>query len=567
MIERFNNSYMDLINKNIKEIKNISKELVKKDVWPMKKSYISVLTRKTILLLQEHIAKLCKQRKFERAKEIINKYAFSFVIRMYAIHQFTGRKSRFTPGIDGTVILNDQSCLNLLEDTKFVKVNKIKISNIRRVKVPKKSGKYRDLGIGNIIDRVLQKSMILLIEPYYEALYHTEVYGFRPGRSTIQAVGLVYKYISTGQSKKILLKIDIKGCFDNKKTEALKNIWVPTKYRKITDIWLTSRIVDSKDQVIDYTNSGVSQGSIIRPLFTNVLLNGLKDFVYQGFPKFFKRTSMNSGYQVSNHCITYADDIILIFNCGNLSYIKNKIEIYLSNLGLKLSEEKTKIFTFEGNDVFKFDYLGFTIYLIPIQKIKKGILIQKDKSLYTKRAGIEPFKVFIYPSNENMKKHKDTLKETIRASYNLSPPQLIEKLNPIIRGFSNYYNYSQSYRILSWLDLFVHKRLLQWAKKKFKKLPMSIITKKYFVTKQNLWGFFGKYSNLKSNDLKRLRNIRQLESHIKLKTIPIYMGIIPVKLRNKSFYTNREDYVEYRSKVWIKRGKENIYSKESLLSK
>jgi len=188
------------------------------------KSDITVRLRKNINDLQLSIAKLTKQGKVYAAKKLINNYSFNLSIRLYSIHLFSKRTSRFTSGVDGQKIINDDDCLKLLELSKYSNVKNIDNSTIRRVSIPKSDGTERILGIGNILDRVLQKSMCILIEPYYETMYHPEVYGFRPGRNAQQAVALAFKLLSTGQKRKSFISLDIKGCFDNINQESLMEI-------------------------------------------------------------------------------------------------------------------------------------------------------------------------------------------------------------------------------------------------------------------------------------------------------------------------------------------------------
>lgn len=190
----------------------------------MQNSSISCIVRAFIQELQKVICELSKQDKEKEAKTIINHFAFNIIIRVYAIHIFTGRTSRFTPGIDKFTITGYEECLVLLEQSKFSNIKPKCNTVIKRVKIPKGYGKTRPLGIFNMLDRVLQKMLTVLIEPFYDAHFHSDVYGFRPGRSAIQAVARATGLLNQGQIRKTLISIDIEGCFDNIATERLLKI-------------------------------------------------------------------------------------------------------------------------------------------------------------------------------------------------------------------------------------------------------------------------------------------------------------------------------------------------------
>jgi len=186
--------------------------------------------------LQFHIGLLSKQGLIEEAFNLMDEYSFSIINRVLSIHQYFKKGAKTAPGVDGALLLNESDCLRMLEETKLFRATKLRSSVIKRVYIPKKSSGERPLGLGNIIDRVLQRMMVNLVEPYYESKYYYDMYGFRRGRSQVQAVAQLYMYMSKGMATKNVIFLDIKGFFDNISHEFLKEIRVPSLFRNLTNV-------------------------------------------------------------------------------------------------------------------------------------------------------------------------------------------------------------------------------------------------------------------------------------------------------------------------------------------
>jgi len=123
--------------------------------------------------------------------------------------------------------------------------------------------------------------------------------------------------------------------------------------------------------------------------------------------------------------------------------------MYLETLGLKINDQKTIIKELKTSHNFNMHYLGFKLTFVKPATLYKGTLISKDEELIRKKSSPEIFKVLVSVDDKALKNHKEKLKKVIRSGYNLSVPQLIQKLNPIIIGFSNYFNLAQSYSYMS----------------------------------------------------------------------------------------------------------------------
>lgn len=535
------------LKRNFKEVEKDIRRMVYVNKWPLSNSEIIIRIRRNIKDLQMFIAKLTKQGNLYEAKILIEIFSFNVSIRAYSIHLFSKRVSRFTLGVNGCKIKNDDDCLKLLKASKYSKISKIDSTKIHRVVISEFDVSERILGISNILDRVLQKSMCILIEPLYETQFHPGVYGFRPGRNAQQAVALACKLLSTEQERKSFISLDIKGCFDNFKQSCLMDIWVPKKFRNLTNLWLTSEIV-KKNRAIEVMSEGVYKGSSIWPLFINILLNDIYLKVFEDQIQTFKKINTYIGCKVSNYCISYVYDLLFIFNTAETKNILTKIRKYLDNIGLKINEGTVFVKELKSSENFSMNYLGFKFIFIKPSMLYKGSLISKDEDFERKYNSSEKFKILISVSDKAMKNHKEKLKKIIKDNYNASVPKLIQKLNLIIMEFSNYFNLGQSYRYMTWLDMFVLKRILIWLKKKFKKTSMKELVMTYMLI-DGKWNFHGNYSNAKSNDVKHNRYKIVLKKHVHLKTLPVRHFILRKDLRKTSYYLNSVEYMVYQARV------------------
>jgi len=411
------------------------------NVWPFSDAALLVDSKKFMFDLQYCIAWLSKHNLSDEAFDLMDFYSFHLVNRAYSIYLIANNKSKLTPGFDGFVLKDKKDCMLLLMQTNYFKVNKINSSVIRRIYIEKSNGSKRSIGINNILDRVLQTMMVNLLDPFYDVKFHEDSYGFRKGRSQIHAAAQLHKYILSGMGRKTLLFLDIKSFFDEISHDFLKNIRVPKKFSRLVSVWINCKVFCSESRkYINPTQKGISQGAVFSPLFSNIVLLGFHEAAYKGLPKAFLRVSSTKGYNITAKTIIYADDIVLIFNLNHYETIFSNVVNFLSERGLSLSKQKTKKFRMNTRSAFKFDYLGFVFYYISNKKLKYSNLLSRRKDVSRRKKSKEPGSFLITICKSNLTKHKLLIKRTIRLNYNLSVPQLIVKLNPIIIGFTNYFS-------------------------------------------------------------------------------------------------------------------------------
>jgi hypothetical protein len=136
----------------------------------------------------------------------------------------------------------------------------------------------------------------------------------------------------------------------------------------------------------------------------------------------------------------------------------------------------------------------------------------------------------------------------------LSVSQLIDKLNPILKGFSTYFNWSCSYRLLNWLDFFIFKRIFLYLSKKFKKFSKRVIIERYFrEVNGKRWVLVGTYFNSESNNLISNQNIKMLSSCTELSTLPLYAGRLLNKLKSANYFLRPAQFSLESSKIWRRR--------------
>lgn len=335
----------------------------------------------------------------------------------------------------------------------------------RRVWIPKPGkAEKRPLGIPTIYDRALQGVVKSALEPEWEAKFEASSYGFRPGRACQDAV----KHIKLAiQSKaKYVLDADIAKCFDRIDHKTLLHKLNHTgKVRQQIKSWLKSGVIDQK--VFTAISEGTPQGGVISPLLANVALHGMESMLMD----FAKTLNMRNekgnqiGWQSKVKSLTfirYADDFLLMHHDINVvQRCRELISEWLKDIGLELKPSKTRIahtlYPDKSEDgTAGFDFLGYNIRQFPAGKYV---------SAKHRHKGALGFNTFITPSKDACKKHQSRISEIIRKHKSSPQALLIQELNPVIRGWCNYYKFSdaQTRKILTQQDHLVFQKLRAWG--------------------------------------------------------------------------------------------------------
>ncbi|MBE8969337.1 group II intron reverse transcriptase/maturase [Nostocales cyanobacterium LEGE 12452] len=394
---------------------------------------------------------------FRRLQKTLMK---SWSARALAVRRVTqDNQGKKTAGVDGVKSLTPKQRLELTGNLNLG----TKVSPTRRVWIPKPgTEEKRPLGIPTMKDRALQALVKLALEPEWEARFEPNSYGFRAGRSCHDAVEAIFLAIRV--KPKYVLDADIAKCFDRIDQEALlrKLNTFPT-IRRQARAWLKAGVMDGKQ--LFPTSEGTPQGGVISPLMANIALHGMEERVKQ-YAKTLKGDKRAN--QSSLSLIRYADDFVILHeNITVVQRCKEIISEWLQGMGLELKPSKTRLaHTLIQYEQEKpgFDFLGFTIQQFP-------------KGKYYSKQG---FKTIITPSKQKQKVHYEQIASTIEAHKAAPQAALISRLNPIIRGWANYYATVVSKVAYSDIDNLTYQKLSAWAKRRHPKKNGEWVSKRYW---------------------------------------------------------------------------------------
>ena len=312
---------------------------------------------------------------------------------------------------------------------------------VRRIWLDKADGSKRPIGIPTIRDRVAQMVCKLIIEPIFEADFEECSYGFRPGRSSKDAMRMIKEHLQSG--KTAVLDADLSAYFDTIPHGKLKIVLEQRisdpRMLQLINLWLKSPVYEDGE----YTGgkkqkTGTPQGGVISPLLANIYMN-LVDRIVNDSRKLF--------YQTGIKIIRYADDFVLMGK-RITQEAEDKLREILGRMGLKLNEDKTRKVQAEKTG---FNFLGFTV--------------RYDRDIFGQNKGYWN----IIPSYKSEKKIREKVHEFLGKSGHLAPGYVTHGLNMIIRGWLNYYDLpGVSYPAMSkrMLRHYLQERLNRYYKRK-----------------------------------------------------------------------------------------------------
>ena len=413
--------------------------------------------------------------------------------RRAAIQKVLSHKGGKTCGTDHVLITEDMQKWEMVEWLKETIQNpESYIANpVKTVYIPKPNGMKRPLGIPTIHDRCLQALVNYVVEPLVEINSDRHSYGFRQFRSPKMALGsLRVNLRSSGEFyDKYALDADIKGFFDNISHEWLiNNTPIEITLLPLLKQWLRAGHI-YKGEWNESTDSGTPQGGIISPTLANLTLNGLEEVVGNSIKQIYnikkrgiylgklnhQRGRTKYGWLSTNlHVVRFADDVVILARSRRMieEAIKPAMEEFLKERGLWMSEEKTKIVSIRKGE--KLDFLGYTLrYLKEIRPKSKLFHDRQNKEA-----------ILCYPQEAKVKDIQNKIRGIVERSYNLTAYTLISKLNPVIRGWCQYFNLGQSYQYRNKLNYLLYTLTQKWARRKHPKWGGKRIANTYFLNER-----------------------------------------------------------------------------------
>ncbi len=387
---------------------------------------------------------------------------------MVAWRRVRGNKGARTGGVDGITPRSlgsraEELLMGLRDD---LKARRFVPQRVRQKTIPKASGKVRSLGIPTVADRVVQASLKLVLEPIFEADFKPCSYGFRPKRRAQDAIAEIHYLGSPNRNYHWVFEGDIKACFDEIDHTALmgrvrKRIG-DKRVLRLVKAFLKAGVL-TEDGSRHRTITGTPQGGILSPLLANIALSVLDEHFTHKWealgPEWTRAKRRRAGEPIMR-LVRYADDFVIMIRGtrSNAEALWEEVAEVLAPMGLRLSADKTRVCHIDEG----FDFLGWRI-----QRRAWRSRANNKKAIYT------------YPSKKALASIVEKVRRLTRRAKHRTLSDLLRRLNPVLRGWCNYYRHGVSKRTFGYLDHYAFWRVVGWLKKRHLGLNMHTLVRRY----------------------------------------------------------------------------------------
>lgn len=365
-------------------------------------------------------------------------------------------------GIDGITLTDFEEAIegNLERLFEELRDNIYKAQAVRRVNIPKagQPGKTRALGIPCIYDRVCQQAIVNKLEPIFEEVFDESSFGYRKGRSQKDALKKIWREINEGNEW--IVDADLKDYFGSVEHSKLMTLIT----QRISDGRVLALIEQMlKAGVIEGgkyypTTVGTPQGGVASPCLSNIFLTP------------FDKEMRHKGYKLTR----WADDWVVTCKTRKEAEFALKFaKKILSTLGVTLNMQKTRIVNIKHG----FEFLGFKIAQ---GKGKFHLNAQRIKTKLNKK------NLYAIPSNKSVAKFRNTIRNLTKRRIPLKTEEIIQTLNPVIRGWGNYFAKANVRWLFAMLDRWIVRRIWSQRHKRWRCCGWNYLSTKRLVGEYNL---------------------------------------------------------------------------------
>ncbi len=404
---------------------------------------MSLATPPKLQRLQEALYTKAKQEPAYRFYLLYDKvYRGDVLAHAYALSQ----QHKGAPGVDGVTFADIEAAgvegwLAAVQEA--LRTQTYRPQPVRRMLIEKEGGGERPLGIPTIRDRVVQTAVLLILQPIFEADLEPMAYGYRPGRTALEAVQAVHRALCKGHAQ--VVDADVSKYFDTIPHAALMQSLArriaDRKLLRLLKLWLKGPVAEAtpgggwRFTGGKRSTRGTPQGGVVSPLLANLYMNR--------YLKAFRRAGLDRRYGA--RLVNYADDFVVLCRQGATEVLA-QTRRWLTQMGLTLNERKTRVC--DGRQE-PFTFLGYTF---------GPMRYRKDGHWYLGAA----------PAKKAVRRIKGRIRQILRPSNQAPWDEVVADLNSVLRGWAHYFSYGTRLMAYRAVDHYVYERVRHFLRRRHK---------------------------------------------------------------------------------------------------